>query len=157
MLSAGHTGSTNQVLDSGVSGSNLTTQPVKISHIGIAVSDLEKALSDFGKIFDTSSVELTEVREEGVRVAMITLGDAEIELLSPTGDSGAIAKFLKDRGEGIHHLAVKVDDVHMAIEKSKEKGLRMIDQVPRTGARGTGAAFVHPKSLHGVLLEFYDR
>lgn len=134
-----------------------SSRPTKISHIGIAVNDLEKALADFGQIFDASSVEVSEVEGEGARVAMIRVGESEIELLSPIGDRGAIAKFLKERGEGIHHFAVKVDDVSTAIDEAKKSGLRMVDEVPRKGARGTHAAFVHPKSLHGVLLEFYDR
>ena len=98
-----------------------------------------------------------EVEGEGVRVAMIKVGDSEIELLSPVDDRGEIAKFLREKGEGIHHLAVTVDDVSGAIERAKKKGLRVVDEVPRKGARGTEAAFVHPRSMHGVLLEFYNR
>jgi len=133
------------------------SKPTKISHIGIAVIDLEKAVADFGRVFDTTEVELIEIGGEGVKVAMIKLGDSEIELLSPVSDRGAIAKFLRERGEGIHHLALTVDDVSRAIDAAKKKGLIILDEVPRKGARGAEAAFVHPKSMHGVLLEFYNR
>lgn len=128
-----------------------------ISHVGIAVSDLESAIQRYTSILGVHNVERMDVATENVKIALIKLGDTEIELLSPTGESGAIAKFIKERGEGIHHLAIRVANVTKAIENAKANGYRMIDDKPRRGAGGTDAAFVHPKSLNGVLLEFYGR
>ena len=128
-----------------------------ISHVGIAVSNLEVAIQHFSSLLGSNDVERMEVPNENVRVAMIKVGNTEIELLSPTSESGAIAKFIRERGEGIHHLAVRVPSVSQAIEEARTQGFRLIDEVPRRGAGGTDAAFVHPKSMHGVLLEFYSR
>ena len=129
----------------------------KISHIGIAVPDLEKAIREYQSILGVNSVEKVGlVGSEKVNVAMIQIGDSEIELLSPTSEDSAVAKFLRERGPGIHHIAIKVPSVAKAIEDAKAKGFRVIDSVPRAAARGAEAAFVHPKSLDGVLLEFYS-
>ncbi len=132
-------------------------KPERISHIGIAVRDLEKAIQDYQALFDFDCIEQTEVSSEGVKVAMLKVGESEIELLSPTSETGAIAKFLKERGEGIHHLAIKVPDVFEAIRSAERAGMIVLDRTPRRGANGSEAAFVHPKSTHGVLLEFYNR
>jgi methylmalonyl-CoA/ethylmalonyl-CoA epimerase len=132
-------------------------KPVGITHIGIAVTDLEKAISDYSTLFDFDEIERMEVEGEGVKVAMLRTGVSEFELLSPTNDESAIAKFIRERGEGIHHVAIRVPDVPDAMEKAKAIGMRVLDNKPRSGARGAKAAFVHPKSFHGVLLEFYDR
>ncbi|MDG6995425.1 MAG: methylmalonyl-CoA epimerase [Nitrososphaerota archaeon] len=128
-----------------------------ISHVGIAVSNLEQAIQHFSSLLGSKDVEQMDVPNENVRIAMIRLGDTEIELLSPTSESGAIAKFIRERGEGIHHLAVRVSDVSRAIEEARTQGFRLVDDVPRRGAGGTDAAFVHPRCIHGVLLEFYSR
>lgn len=132
-------------------------KPEAITHVGIAVSDLEKAISDYSALFDFDSIERMEVSTEGVKVAMLKTGSSEIELLCPTKDEGAIAKFIREKGEGIHHMAIRVPDVGIAIEEARKLGLRVLDEKPREGARGAKAAFVHPKSFHGVLLEFYNR
>lgn len=128
-----------------------------ISHIGIAVSNLDKAVNKYKAILGVDEVEQIELPSEGVKIAMLRLGNTEFELLSPIGESGAIARFIKERGEGMHHVAVRVPDVSKAIEDAKAMGFRLVDEAPRAGARGAEAAFVHPKSLHGVLLEFYNR
>ncbi|MCL5068188.1 MAG: methylmalonyl-CoA epimerase [Thaumarchaeota archaeon] len=128
-----------------------------ISHVGIAVTDLESAIQRYSAILGIHEIERMDVATENVKIALIKFGDTEIELLSPINESGPIAKFIKERGEGIHHLAIRVPNVTKAIEKAKASGFRMIDEVPRRGARGTDAAFVHPKSMNGVLLEFYAR
>ncbi|MHB8568255.1 MAG: methylmalonyl-CoA epimerase [Nitrososphaerales archaeon] len=129
---------------------------MKISHVGIAVYDLEKAISDYQKLLGFLKVERVDVESENVSVAMIKMGGSEIELLSPLGE-GAISKFLSEKGEGIHHIAVAVPDVASAIEKARKEGFRVVDDKPRKGAWGAEAAFVHPRSAHGVLLEFYNR
>ncbi|MHB1909404.1 MAG: methylmalonyl-CoA epimerase [Nitrososphaerales archaeon] len=131
-------------------------KPETISHVGIAVVDLESAISDYSKLFDFDSIERFDMEVEGVRIAMLKTGATELELLSPTGP-GSIQNFIQKRGEGLHHVAIRVGDVAKAIELSKTLGLRVLDEKPRKGARGAEAAFVHPQSFHGVLLEFYSR
>jgi methylmalonyl-CoA epimerase len=128
-----------------------------ITHVGIAVNDLEKAITDYSLLFEFDSVERMDVGTEEVQIAMLRSANTEIELLCPKNDTSPIAKFLRERGEGIHHLAIRVPDVAAAIKEGKNLGLRVLDDEPRSGARGAKAAFVHPKSFHGVLLEFYDR
>lgn len=131
--------------------------PTGITHVGIAVTDLEKAIDDYSALFDFEAIERNDVSSEGVKVAMLKTGATELELLCPTKEDGPIAKFVREKGEGIHHIAIRVPDVPNAIEAAKALGLRVLDDKPRKGARGAKAAFVHPKSFHGVLLEFYDR
>ena len=138
-------------------------KPVKISHVGIAVRDLEGALADYRALFDFEQIEITEVKSEGVRIAMLKVGESEIELLSPIksegngAERGPIEKFLQEKGEGVHHIAIKVADVAEAISRAGQVGLKVLDKSPRSAANGAEAAFVHPKSMHGVLLEFYNR
>ena len=132
-------------------------KPLGISHVGIAVADLEKAIFDYSALFDFDKIERMEVGGEDVKVAMLSTGTSELELLCPTKEDSAIAKFIRERGEGIHHVAIRVPDVVDAMEKAKAIGMRVLDEKPRSGARRARAAFVHPKSFHGVLLEFYDR
>jgi methylmalonyl-CoA/ethylmalonyl-CoA epimerase len=132
-------------------------KPLGISHVGIAVLDLERAVSDYCSIFEFDSVERVSMESEGVNIALLKTRGSEIELLSPTKDGSSLSKFLKDRGEGIHHVAIRVEDVTEAIARAKALGYKVLDEKPKKGAKGAHAAFVHPKSLHGVLLEFYDR
>ena len=127
-----------------------------ISHIGIAVSDLDKAVAHYLSLFEFDAVERFEMEGEGVKIAMLKTGQSEIELLSPVKEDSTIAKFIRERGEGIHHIAIRVENVSNAIASAKALGLRVLDDRPRKGARGAEAAFVHPKSMHGVLLEFYN-
>jgi methylmalonyl-CoA/ethylmalonyl-CoA epimerase len=128
-----------------------------ISHVAFAVSDLEKAISDYCEVFEFEGVERYDVGAEGVKVAMLKLCNSEIELLSPSSSSGSVAKFISEKGEGIHHIAIRVPSVGDAITEAAAKGLRVLDKSPRLGAKGTEAAFIHPKSLHGVLIELYSR
>ncbi len=120
------------------------------------MSDLDKAVAHYQSLFDFDAIEKFEIESEGVKIAMIKAGQSEIELLAPAREDGPIAKFIRERGEGIHHIAIRVENVSSAIASAKALGLRVIDERPRKGARGAEAAFVHPKSMRGVLLEFYD-
>lgn len=129
---------------------------MKLSHVGIVVQDMDRALEDYVKLLGYERIDEILVESEHVRVAMLKLGNAEIELLSPTGD-GAIAKFLSDKGEGLHHVAFEVEDVQKAIVEAERNGYRVVDRVPREGAWGAEAAFVHPKAAHGVLIEYYKK
>jgi len=124
----------------------------KISHIGIAVKDLDTAI----KFYETMGLELEAIEEvpsQKVKVAFIKVGDVRIELLAATSDDSPIAKFIEKRGEGIQHLALKVDDLKAELQATADKGVRLIDKVPRKGAHGADIAFLHPKSSYGVLLE----
>ncbi|MBI4416705.1 MAG: methylmalonyl-CoA epimerase [Euryarchaeota archaeon] len=126
---------------------------MRIDHIGIAVRSLASAL----KVYEAIGLrpEATEdVPTEGVRTAFLRVGDAHLELLEPLTSDGVIARFLAKRGEGFHHIALAVDDILVAMEQARKRGLAVIDEKPRTGARGRLVAFVHPKSTGGVLLEF---
>jgi methylmalonyl-CoA/ethylmalonyl-CoA epimerase len=129
---------------------------MKIDHIGIAVKSLTDALKVYEAAIGLKVSGFDEVDEQGVRVAMLTVGESRIELLEPTGSDSPIEKFMAKRGEGIHHIAVRVDDIEQTLERLKASGMRLIDQVPRRGAHNTRIAFIHPASTHGVLLELVE-
>ena len=125
----------------------------KIDHVGIAVSSIDSALALYTDVLGLV-VDVTEtVEEQKTRTAIISLGESKIELLESTDPEGPIAKHLERRGEGIHHLAVQVDDIEHALKALQEKGVRLIDERPRKGVENTTIAFVHPKATGGVLLE----
>ena len=127
----------------------------KIDHIGIAVGNLDEAVKLYKKLgFEVKEIE--EVAEQKVKVAMLPVGESKIELLEATSDDSAISKFIEKRGEGIHHIAVNVENIEKALENAKNEGLKLIDEKPRIGAGGKKVAFVHPKSTKGVLLEFVE-
>jgi len=128
----------------------------KIDHVGIAVKNLDEAI----KVWEGLGLkvdEIEEVPDQKVRTAIIHVGESRIELLEPTSEDSPIAKFIAKRGEGIHHLALGVDDIEKHLEELKEKGYRLIDEKPRLGAGGAKIAFVHPKAVTGVLLELCER
>ncbi|HDZ36100.1 MAG TPA: methylmalonyl-CoA epimerase [Thermococcus sp.] len=128
----------------------------KIDHVGIAVSNLDDAI----KVWEGLGLkveEIEEVPDQKVRTAIIHVGESRIELLEPTAEDSPIAKFIAKRGEGIHHIALGVDDIEAHLEKLKEAGYRLIDEKPRIGAGGAKIAFVHPKAVTGVLLELCER
>ncbi|WP_202319625.1 methylmalonyl-CoA epimerase [Archaeoglobus neptunius] len=127
----------------------------KIDHIGIAVRSLDDAAKTYESLgFRVEETE--EVAEQKVRVAMLPVGESRIELLEATSEDSAIAKFISSRGEGIHHIAVNVENIEEALKKARDAGLKLIDEKPRIGAGGKRVAFIHPKSTHGVLLEFVE-
>ena len=129
----------------------------KLDHIGIAVSNLEESLKLYTEAlgFKLQGTEIVE--EQKVKVAFLPLGDTEIELLESTSPDGPVAKFIETRGQGIQHLAFKVDDLEKALEELKAKGIRLIDEKPRYGAGGAKIAFLHPKATNGVLIELSQR
>ena len=127
-----------------------------IDHIGIAVKSLDAAIKAYeGLGLKVSSRD--EVTSEGVKVAFLPLGESRIELLESTNLEGAVAKFIEKRGEGVHHVALRVDDIVKALADAKANGLQLINVTPRVGAHGHKVAFVHPRSTSGVLLEFVQR
>lgn len=130
---------------------------VKVDHIGIAVKDLEKSLKFYEEILGLKCENTEVVEEQKVKVAFLPIGDTEVELLESTEANGPIAKYIEKRGEGVQHIAYRVDDIEKAIEEMKEKGIRMIDEKPRYGAGGAKIAFAHPKDTYGVLVELCER
>jgi len=130
---------------------------MKIDHIGIATEHLEDGLAIWRDALGLTVQETEEVAEQRVRVAMLPIGDTRVELLEPTTPDSAVGKFLAKRGPGIHHIAVKVQDINASLAELKRKGARLIDETPRIGAGGCLVAFVHPTSAHGVLLELVQR
>jgi methylmalonyl-CoA epimerase len=128
-----------------------------IDHIGIAVSSLQESLSFWETSLGIELHGIEEVAEQHVRTAFLPVGGTEIELLEPTRPDSSVARFIEKRGEGLHHIAIRVDDIEAALAELKAKGVQLIDESPRSGAGGTRIAFVHPKSTHGVLLELCER
>jgi methylmalonyl-CoA/ethylmalonyl-CoA epimerase len=126
---------------------------VKIDHIGIAVKSLTEAIKVYEDAIGLKVHAYDQVDDQGVRVAMLNLGESRIELLEPTGPDSPIERFMNKRGEGIHHIAVTVENIEKALEHLKASGVRLIDNEPRRGAHNTRIAFIHPSSTHGVLLE----
>lgn len=125
----------------------------KINHIGIAVQSIDATIPFYRDQLGMEFLGAEEVAEQKVKVAMLGIGEAKIELLEPTSPDSPVAKFLEKSGQGIHHIAYEVEDIEVAIANMLKEGARMIDEKPRHGAHGTLIAFVHPKSSHGVLTE----
>jgi methylmalonyl-CoA/ethylmalonyl-CoA epimerase len=128
----------------------------KIDHVGIGVKNLEEAV----KIYTSLGLKvehMEEVKEQKVKVASLAIGESHIELLESTDPAGPIGKFVESRGEGIHHIAVRVDNIVASLESAKKAGIQLIDEKPRIGAGGAKIGFLHPKSTRGVLIEFCER
>ncbi len=123
-----------------------------ISHIGIAVTDLDAGIAFYEKLgLKLESVE--EVPSQKVKVAFFPCGDTRIELLAPMSEDSPVAKFIEKKGEGVQHIAFAVDDLPQELESTEAKGIQLIDKEPRPGAHGADIAFLHPKSTLGVLIE----
>ncbi|WP_458412573.1 methylmalonyl-CoA epimerase [Schinkia sp. CFF1] len=129
----------------------------KIDHIGIAVKSLEASLPLYTENLKLKLMGIEEVVSEGVKVAFLKVGESKIELLEPLNSESPIAKFIEKKGEGIHHIALGVDDINERIKDIKANGLRMINEEPKTGAGGAQIAFMHPKSTGGVLYELCEK
>ncbi|KMY54698.1 MULTISPECIES: methylmalonyl-CoA epimerase [Bacillaceae] len=129
----------------------------RIDHIGIAVSSLEETLRFYTEQLGLALMKIEEVASEQVKVAFIDAGNVKFELLEPMSSESAIAKFIEKRGQGIHHVAFKVENIEQRIQEIKENGIRMINDIPKPGAGGAEVAFMHPKSAHGVLFELCDK
>ena len=127
-----------------------------LDHIGIAVKSIEESKN----IYEMLGIEMTgveEVADQKVKTAFFPLGDTEIELLESTSPDGPVGKFIASRGEGVHHLALRVDNIDEALGELKAAGVRLIDEEPRYGAGGARIAFLHPKATGGVLIELSER
>lgn len=130
---------------------------LKVDHIGIAVKDLEASKKFYTEILGMEAMGEEVVEEQKVKVCFIPCGDSEVELLESTAPDGPIAKFIEKNGEGIQHLAFRVDNIEAALADLKEQGVRLIDEKPRYGAGAASIAFVHPKATGGILVELSER
>ena len=130
---------------------------MKINHLGIATKEIQEALKFWQDALGLEHVHTETVEDQKVRIAMLPIGETNIELLEPTSDDSPISKFLEKRGGGIHHIAVEVENINQSLEKLKAEGVQLIDETPRVGAEGCLVAFVHPKSTNGVLLELVQK
>ncbi len=134
------------------------TRPL-VSHIGIAVRDLEQAVKTYALITGDTTPVIEDVLSENVKVAIFSAqgGGGRVELAAATSADSPIAKFIKKHGEGLHHICIYVDDIKVKLAELKKAGIRLIDETHRTGAEGKKIAFVHPESFNGVLIEIEER
>lgn len=129
----------------------------KVDHIGVAVRRIEDALSFYTQNLGLEAVHEEVIADQQVRVVFIQVGETDVELLEPTSPESPIAKFLDKNGQGIHHIAYAVEDIHLALAHAKASGIRLIDETPRVGGHGKLIAFLHPKDSFGVLTEYCQR
>ena len=125
----------------------------QIDHVGIAVPDLDAALERYARVFDLQPVHRERVEEQGVEEVLFAAGESFIQLLGALGSDTPVGRFLDRRGPGVHHLGYRVANVTEALGRLRAEGVALIDETPREGSRGTTIAFVHPKSMGGVLVE----
>ena len=124
-------------------------------HVGVAVKNIEGALAFFRKVFDVPDADVVLMEDQGVRACLIEVGQTRLELLEPTGPESGVGRFIERRGEGLHHLAFNVTDISGKLRTLQTLGVDLIDQAPREGLSGT-IAFVHPRSVFGVLTELVE-
>jgi methylmalonyl-CoA/ethylmalonyl-CoA epimerase len=132
-------------------------KPTHIEHLGIAVKNLEESIPYYENLLGTKCYNVEEVKDQRVKTAFFLVGETKIELLESTDPEGPIGKFLEKKGEGIHHIAFAVDNASDALSEAEAQGLTLIDKVSRKGAEGMNIGFLHPKSTHGVLIEFCSK
>ena len=129
----------------------------KIEHIGIAVKNIRESNSLFEKIFNKPNYKIEEVTTEGVITSFFKVGETKIELLQASSPDSPIAKFIKDRGEGVHHIAFEVDDIDSEIQRLLSEGFEVINKESKDGADNKKISFLHPKSTNGVLIELCQK
>lgn len=132
-------------------------KPTHIEHLGIAVRSLDESIPYYENLLGTPCYAVEEVKEQRVKTAFFMVGQTKIELLESTDPEGPIGKFIEKKGEGIHHVAFAVENANEALAEAESQGLSLIDKVSRKGAEGMNIGFLHPKSTHGVLIEFCSR
>jgi methylmalonyl-CoA/ethylmalonyl-CoA epimerase len=128
----------------------------QINHVAIVVEDIEESLAFWRDTLGIEMHELRDVPAEKSKVAFLPVAGSEIELVQPTSDDSGIAKYLDKRGQGMHHVCLEVDDIDGMLEMLKAKGVRLINEQPRTATDGKRYAFIHPESSSGVLVELYQ-
>jgi methylmalonyl-CoA/ethylmalonyl-CoA epimerase len=129
----------------------------KVSHIGIAVKDLQASMEVFTRLFGKQPDHIEDIPDQKVKTAMFTVGSSSIELTQASDASSPVEKFLLKRGEGVHHVSFVVDDIERELIRLKSAGFRLIDEHPRIGADGYLVAFLHPQSTNGVLIEISQK
>jgi methylmalonyl-CoA epimerase len=130
--------------------------PVTLHHVAVVVRDLDQALGFYRDTLGLEVADRRRVEEEGVEIAFLPTGEAEIELLEPLTGEGGVARFLEKRGEGLHHVCLEIDDIEAAMDRLEAAGTRVLSEEPQVSADGTRYVFVHPESAHGVLIELYQ-
>ncbi len=125
----------------------------RIDHVGIAVRDLDRAVEIYERRLGLRASARERLESEGIELAVLPLGESRIELIAPLGPSSQLHKFLQERGEAVHHVAYATDDVQAALRHAGDEGAQVLDEAPRPGARGARVAFLHPRSVCGVLTE----
>src|SRR5690242_1794510 len=129
---------------------------MRVDHIAIAVKSLDESLKFYKDQFGLDVIDIEVVEEQGVRVAKLDVGNTHIELLEPLSDETPVGKFITQRGPGLHHICLGVNNIECELKKLKESSTRLIDETPRIGAGGARIAFVHPKATNGVLMELSE-
>lgn len=129
-------------------------KPTHIEHIGIAVKSLKEAIPFYEKVLGLECYAVEEVKDQKVKTAFFRVGQTKVELLESTDPEGPIGRFIEKKGEGMHHIALAVQDVDGALREAGSQGVQLIDRIPRKGAEGLSIGFLHPKSTFGVLMEF---
>ena len=129
---------------------------MKIHHVGVAVANLDEGIGLYASIFGARVTHRAIIEEQGIEGAFLDLGTAELELIAPTRADTPLSKFLADRGPGLHHIAYAVSDIKQALSDARAAGLDLIDAEPRIGLHGVPIAFIHPKSVGGVLTELVE-
>jgi methylmalonyl-CoA/ethylmalonyl-CoA epimerase len=125
----------------------------RIDHIGVAVEDIDAAIELYRDSFEMELAHRETVESQGVEAVLLDVGDGHVELLAPLDPDTPVGRFLDRRGPGLHHVAYAVDDIDAALQEARAAGLRLLDERPRTGIRGSRVAFLHPSSTGGVLTE----
>jgi methylmalonyl-CoA/ethylmalonyl-CoA epimerase len=130
---------------------------MKIDHVAIAVRSLDETLASLKAVWGLEPEYIEEVGSDGVVEAMLPLGDAHIQLLEPTSADSTVSRFLERRGEGLHHIGIRVPDIEDKLDELRSRGAQLIDEAPRIGGGGHRVAFVHPKTTSGVLIELVEK
>ena len=130
---------------------------LKIDHLGIAVNSIEEGKNFWSEVLGLDFEGTETVKAQKVTTAFFPVGESEVELLESTAPDGPVAKYIEKRGQGIQHVAFRVENIEAALEELKRKGIQLIDQSPRMGAGGAKIAFLHPKATNGVLVELCER
>ena len=128
---------------------------MRIDHVAIAVNNVEEAVKQFEKVLRFDDKKFMTVEHEGVKMAMLKLQDTTIEVMEPLNDNSPIKKFLTEKGEGIHHISICADDIEKDVENASNNGIKILGDI-RPGSYGRRITFIHPKSLHGVLMELCE-
>ena len=135
----------------------MISNTARIAHIGIAVKNLDESLKLYQETLGLTLHGRELVYGDKVTVAFLPIGDTEIELMEAVEPDSPVGRFIEKRGEGIHHIAVEVEDIDATVETMRDQGYRLIDEEPRPGAGGVRVAFIHPKSANGVLIELCEK